>query len=248
LKGTYWEKRQRQGRFDFAQDVTFDEHYQVNWLIGDVGETLGAKIIGGKTQLYDKMRAHARGTQVPDLINFATNTAYEVKASSWGRAFKVSTDQLANYRILAEQEFPLEGPDINYIFFGYSIFGKWKDYGTEMKLIKTLCKSFRFAVILPLSVVEVFRHTHPHVTWKRSKPYRGQTELQLINIKMADMWDIQIRPEAFLAWLEQNSREWELPVGKYKIENSWSRPFRVCQFGVSRFPITTVTEINGGGS
>jgi hypothetical protein len=246
VKGTYWEARQRQGRFDFAKDVGFDAHYQINWLIGDVFEALGRKIVGGKTELYDKMRAGERGTQVPDLINFDTNTAYEVKGSSWGRAFKVSASQLANYRLLTKQEFPLDHPEIHYIFFGYSVFGKWVDYKTEMNLIKTLCKSVRFAVILPLSVVDVFNYTHPHVTWKREQAYHGLKELILINIKMADMWDIQIRPEAFLAWLDKSSEEWSLPVGKYKIENSWSRPFRLCQFGVSKFPITTVTEVKEG--
>ena len=144
MKGTYWEHRQRQGRFDFAQDITFDDYFQINWLIGDFFESLAGKIIGNKTVLYNKMRAHERGGKVPDLMNWEHDLAFEVKGSSWSRSFKISTRQLENYREMTTEEFPLTFPEVYYVFFVYSVFGKWKDYKTEMNLIKTLTKSVRF--------------------------------------------------------------------------------------------------------
>jgi len=226
LLGLYWQRRKRQMALPGFEDEVLWSSHQCTWLIGDFYESMAAKQLDA--ELYEpKMRAHEKGSLVPDLASWRWDLLYEVKAASWPRCkFKVFWSQIESYEHFSKQEFPWDNPGVYYVFFGHEVAQIVDNYGTETKLIQGLAKRTKYMVVVPLEIILAMQDVYPRNTFDGKWADVIQPPQRMI-------LNFQLNPKRAFKILGMDHKE-------FSCVNLWSKPCRALKWGVSIYPMTLV--------
>lgn len=85
-------------------------------LVGRYFVGLSAAVFGGEAQ---DNGTNDCDTGAPDVINWDENQAYEIKATRRGDWAKISPSQYEHYVNLQNGTFPLDHPEVYYVFWSY---------------------------------------------------------------------------------------------------------------------------------